>query len=96
MLGQWILTQFKPASNDFAYIFQLFPKFNAIGCATFSLNNYPMDNICQICVKCVIWKQIYEKYESVMNPDLHFQMGAAKYRRSSPPSLHQPLNDPIM
>ena len=56
----------KPASNDFAYIFQLFPKFNAIGRATFSLNNYPMDTICQICVKCVIWKQIYEKYESVI------------------------------
>ena len=56
----------KPASNDFAYIFQLFPKFDAIGCATFSLNNFPMDNICQICVKCVIWKQIYEKYESVI------------------------------
>ena len=84
----------KPASNDFAYFFQLFPKFNVIRWATSSLNNYPMDNICQI---CVIWKHIHEKCESVITESWPtFSNGSAKYCRSSPPSLHQPLNDPII
>ena len=57
------LRKLKPASNDFAYFSQLFPKFNLIRCATSLQATTQMYNICQICVKCVIWKQIYEKGE---------------------------------
>ena len=40
---------------------------------------YPNWEDCPICVKCVIWKQIHKKYESVITDSWHtFQMGVVK------------------
>ena len=62
----FFFTEWKTGIKLFRTFFSTFPKFNVIRRATSSLSNYPAENICQICVKCVIWKQIHEKCDSVI------------------------------
>ena len=67
----------KPASNDVTSFFHFL---NVIMLVTSTVSKYLMNKKSQICVKCVIWKQIHEKWESVITESwTTFSNGRVRY-----------------